>query len=116
MTNEYTELGGHENAVFRLNDEQIQIYSTEEDTDGDEIGVVGNIPRDEFTSFCDDLRGVFEDEEEGIVAPEWDDIVVGQGPLGGIVFVATDDDGQKDMERGAVFHDPQDIIEAADAL
>lgn len=109
---EYEVLGGHDNAEFRQHDDGIDLYSTEEDEDGDEIGLVGTLSTDEMEAVGNTLDDVFNTEGDAEAeAPDLDDMEMGQHPLGMIVFVHADDES-----KGAVFGDPQDIIDAANAL
>lgn len=115
---DYNVLGGHEYAEFRQHEDgSIELYSMEEDDDGEELGHVGNITEEEFREVGDTLDSVFNGDEEGVTAPELDDLNLLQHPLfGSLIFTAVDEDGEADFDAGASFSEAQTIIDAADAL
>lgn len=115
---EYEVLGGHEFAEFRQHDDgSIELHSNEENPEtGEEVGTVGFLSEDELRQVGDTLRSVFEGDESAEV-PDLDDMEMGQHPMfGSIIFVAVDEDGERQDDIGAAFGEPEDIIEAADAL
>lgn len=114
---EYEVIGGHDVAEFRLSDDQITLFSSEEDPEtGEELGEVGTMSRDELQSAADVLDRVLNEGEEEVEAPDMDDVAMRQHPLlGNIVFLGKDDDGEIDEDVGAVFS-PDEIIEAAEGL
>lgn len=115
---EYEVLGGHEHAEFRQHEDgSIELHSSEEDPEtGEQIGTVGTLSQDELAQVGETLEAVVYGDEPA-EAPDLDDLEMGQHPLfGSIIFVAVDEDGERNEEKGAAFGDPEVIIEAADSL
>lgn len=114
---EYEVLGGHDVAEFRRTEEEIVLHSTEENPKtGEEIGHIGTLTEDELSEAGEVLDRVQSGEADGVEAPEMDDVAMRQHAIfGWIVFLATDDEGEIDDGKGAVFS-PDEIIEAADSL
>jgi hypothetical protein len=116
MPEDYEVLGGHENVDFRDYGDHIEVYSTEVDPDtGEQIGHVGVMSHDEMRAVGTCMENLMNQQEA--VPPELDDMEFGQDPVfGAIMFIATDENGEKNMDKGAAFGDPHDIIDAADSL